>query len=498
MAAELGKVSGDEQVACEKVADSGGKETDAEPLPKPPICPCRLLLFCVNLFIGLIGSQIIPELMGDDVYSVWKTTIKIITMFCVSYIMIHVGFEFDIDFSRLREYGTEYLVAMTAAGFPWLFCALWFMFALGKHCLPWQEALIAARFAAPTSAGILFTMLEAAGMKKTWIFQKARILAIFDDLDTLLLMVPLKAIYVGAKWELIVDLVFVTILCVLMVTMMHKLRVSISWPAIVCYAAGVAFVCEMVHFLTHSEATDPNDLADTIHLEVLLPAFTVGCIIKHEHASSDGHKIRRLDSLSVASKLQLWCKKMSTVTIKADTVKMCISAVFMVLVGFSMPALFKKTESDAHRRLGGDETEETMEPGHIALHVLVCSVLMNLGKLFPATQYKKQAPLRTRIALAVAMMPRGEVCAGIIANALALGITGPPMVIAIFCLALNMMMVSGFIFVVKWLVAKDVAEFGEAGMAQLEDDEVPSAEAKGGSEDAPPSPGAVPEGSAGA
>jgi hypothetical protein len=145
----------------------------------------------------------------------------------------------------------------------------------------------------------------------------------------------------------------------------------------------------------------------------------------------------------------------------------------MVLVGLSMPALFKESSGgDGHRRLGGG-SEETMEPGHIALHVLVCSLLMNLGKLFPATQYKKEAPLRTRIALAVAMMPRGEVCAGIIANALALGITGPPMVIAIFCLAINMMMVSGFIFVVKALVAKDVAEFGEAGTPQPLGNDVP-------------------------
>merc|ERR1719356_2080916 len=141
-----------------------------------------------------------------------------------------------------------------------------------------------------------------------------------------------------------------------------------------------------------------------------------------------------------------------------------------------MPALFKESDSsDGHRRLGEDSVE-TMDPSSIALHVLVCSVLMNVGKLFPATQYKKEAPLRTRIALAVAMMPRGEVCAGIIANALALGITGPPMVIAIFCLAINMMMVSGFIFTVKALVAKDAASLQEAGVPRPQDEVVPPAE----------------------
>merc|ERR1719221_729230 len=112
--------------------------------------------------------------------------------------------------------------------------------------------------------------------------------------------------------------------------MMHKLRVSIAWPAICCYAAGVAAICELVHFVTHSELTDPNDLADTIHLEVLLPAFTVGCIIKHEHAEHDGHKIQRLDSLSLMTRC------FDGALIKSDTVKMSISAVFMVLVGFSM------------------------------------------------------------------------------------------------------------------------------------------------------------------
>ena len=116
----------------------------------------------------------------------WKHAIKLSTMWCLSYIMCHVGYEFDVDKSKLRAYGKDYMIAMTAAGFPWIFVALWFMFALPVP-LAWGDALIAARFAAPTSAGILFSMLEAAGMKETWLFQKARTLAIFDDLDTILL-----------------------------------------------------------------------------------------------------------------------------------------------------------------------------------------------------------------------------------------------------------------------------------------------------------------------
>ncbi|CAK0840252.1 unnamed protein product [Prorocentrum cordatum] len=450
---------------------------------KAPLCPCRLVIFCCNLFVGLIGSQLIPEWMDASTYGTWKAVVKVVTMFCVSYIMMHVGFEFDVDTSRLSQYGREYLIAMSAAGIPWICCAVYFMYALGQFGLPWQQALIAARFAAPTSAGILFTMLEAAGMKETWIFQKVRILAIFDDLDTLLLMVPLKAIYIGPKWELVVELVFVAILCILMARFMHKLTVPISWPYLCLYAAGVTVVCEMVHFLTSSQAVDPNNVADTIHLEVLLPAFTVGCIIKHENAEHDGHELQRPDSLS----LRCLCSPGNTVA--SDTVKMCISAVFMVLVGFSMPPLFSSSlEDDGHRRLGSDET---MAPHLIVIHVIACSFLMILGKMFPAACYKSEVNLQTRVALAVAMMPRGEVSAGIIANALALGISGPPMVIAIFCLALNMMMVSVFIFTVKTL-AKEKATVTDSQA----DEGVPAVCSVGGAEHAAvpacgPSPAAL-------
>ena len=40
------------------------------------------------------------------------------------YIMVHVGYEFDIDKNNVRQYGKDYLIAMTAAGFPWVFVAL--------------------------------------------------------------------------------------------------------------------------------------------------------------------------------------------------------------------------------------------------------------------------------------------------------------------------------------------------------------------------------------
>ena len=90
-------------------------------------------MFCTNLFAGLILGQVCAETMPADVYSTWKHVVKIVTMFHLSYIMINVGFEFEIDKTRLRSYGKDYLVAMTAASFPWIFCALYFMYGLGDE-----------------------------------------------------------------------------------------------------------------------------------------------------------------------------------------------------------------------------------------------------------------------------------------------------------------------------------------------------------------------------
>jgi len=78
---------------------------------------------------------------------------------------------------------------MTAATLPWIFCAVYF---LSVFSISPKEAWVISRFASPTSAGVLFTMLAAAQLSKTWVYKKARLLAIFDDFDTVILMIPLQ------------------------------------------------------------------------------------------------------------------------------------------------------------------------------------------------------------------------------------------------------------------------------------------------------------------
>ena len=89
----------------------------------------------------------------------------------------------------------------------WIFVALYYMFVLLPDIYwssgeAWKENLLLSRFTAPTSAGILFTMLAAAGLKASWVYKKVQVLAIFDDLDTILLMIPLQIMMVGLRWQL--------------------------------------------------------------------------------------------------------------------------------------------------------------------------------------------------------------------------------------------------------------------------------------------------------
>jgi len=452
---------------------------DAPKKKEPPACPAKIIVFTVNLLVGLALSQLVPLWLSGHSMDVWSQTVKICTMICLAFIMINVGYEFDLDKSQLSTYAVDYGVAMTAATFPWLMVAAWFIYALPVP-LHWTEALIAARFAAPTSAGILFSMLEAAGMKQTWLFRKARVLAIFDDLDTILLMVPLKLLIVGLQWELSIDLLLVTGMLVLAWTFLHACRFPITWQATLLYAALVSFVCEFLHFATHSRVMDPMDLVDTMHLEVLLPAFTVGCIARTPHSAAscpvaqsgtpskaDKPRRQRKASRQIISQITPKLEEADHGSAgEQEAVSTIISAVFMLFVGLSMPPLFAPV-SVGHRRLAetvvghadhgsyaedhGSYAEDHLDAGVLALHVLAVSLFMVVGKMFPALCYRTEANFRTRIALCFGMCPRGEVGAGVIVISLGFGISGPAITIAVLCLAINLVASSGFIMLVKRL-----------------------------------------------
>lgn len=385
----------------------------------------KVLIFSVLLVLGLIGSQILPGALGGA-YGPVHEAIRVLTMVCLGFIMIHVGYEFEIDRSRMRSYAVDYGVAATAAAFPWVFCAAYFVFVMYPSAEwgsfeSWKQALLAGRFAAPTSAGILFSMLAAAGLAATWTYGKARILAIFDDLDTVLLMIPLKMMFIGLRWELGLIIVIMLVLIWLPWRYLHQLKAPVTWPWVLGYAAAIAIVSEVIYQLS-------SVLVMNIHIEVLLPAFALGCMLARP-AGEDPHKDDMMEG-HIPGPESATEQRVSTI----------ISAFFMVLVGLSMPEM-------SFSAIGG--------VGTLAIHVLLLTVLSNLGKMFPLFCYRSEATWRERLALCVGMWPRGEVGAGVLIVSISYGLRDDMIAAAALSLALNLVLTGVFIMWVKRLLASN-------------------------------------------
>lgn len=364
----------------------------------------QIIVYSVLLVLGMMASQILN-------LEAIKSLLLIITMICLSYIMIEVGLEFTIDKKKIKSYGWDYVVAATAAAFPWIFCAIYFVTVFQT---PWNEALLVGRFAAPTSAGVLFAMLAAAGLASTWLFKKARVLAIFDDLDTVLLMIPLQILFVGMKPELFFVILIILVLLGAAYYWLHRLRWPSSQGWLLLYGAALVGLTYLLEITTH------------IHLEVLLPAFVLGCLLFNPghvpgHLKQHSHEHSFLEP---EEKKLLWLDR-------------TIKGAFMLLVGCSLPKILLRE----------------LPLSQIILHAGALTLLSNLGKCFPSFCYRKEASLKERLALSIAMFPRGEVGAGVLLVALNYGLTGVPTTLAVISLAVNLILTGFFIVLVKRLIA---------------------------------------------
>lgn len=402
----------------------------------------KVLVFSILLVLGLIGSQVLPAVIGPT-YDHYGRVVTLLTMVALAFIMIHVGYEFEIDKTRLGSYGWDYVVAMTAAAFPWIFVTGYFVWVM----LPaefwgswpaWKESLLAGRFAAPTSAGLLFSMLAAAGLSATWLFRKVRILAIFDDLDTVLLMIPLKMLMLGPAWQLLVIVAIMLVMLGLAYRYLHQWAIPITWPWVIVYSIVIVLVSELIY--VGSLAIDQQV---PIHLEVLLPAFALGCLMKAPEGT-DPHSDDRRPGHQEGPE-----------SVGEQRVATIVSGAFMVLVGLSMPAILGGAAGEGAKVAGESITASQPMPGWglIAVHVVIITVLSNLGKMFPLLCYRREAHWRERLAVCVGMWPRGEVGAGVLVISLSYGIGGPIVTVAMLSLALNLLLTGVFIWAVRRLIA---------------------------------------------
>jgi hypothetical protein len=380
----------------------------------------KVLSFSLLLIVGLFFSQLLPDVMGGEGYAKVSEVVYMLLGTCLSFIMINVGREFELDKSNVGVYVKDYCVAMLAAAAPWLLIAVYYIFFL----LPpdfwgsgeaWKETLLLSRFAAPTSAGILFSMLVALGLQHSWIYRKIQVLAIFDDLDTILLMIPLQIAMIGLHWQMGVVLFVVVGLLWFGWRRMSSFKLRQDWWAILIYAVVVFGLTHIIYVVTKKLF----GADDALHIEVLLPAFVLGMVIKREHKESKSDE---------------W-------------ITTAISLMFMLLVGMSMPQISAST----HVTEGGIMASQPMPSwGVIALHVLAVSVLSNIGKLVPMLFYRNHS-LKERLALSIGMFTRGEVGAGVIFIALGYNIGGAALLISVLTLVLNLILTGGFVLIVKRL-----------------------------------------------
>lgn len=372
--------------------------------------------------MGLIVSQILPGIAGES-FTTIKSVSNTLLYVCLSFIMINVGREFVIDKTRWQDYAADYFIAMFTAAMPWLLIALYYMLVLMPSTQwgsweAWKENLLLSRFAAPTSAGILFTMLAAIGLKSSWIYKKIQVLAIFDDLDTILLMIPLQIMMIGMKWQLGVIIIIVFVLLTIGWKCLSRFNMPQNWKAILIYSAIVFGLTQAIYIVSKHFFGEEG----SIHIEVLLPAFVLGMIMKHkEHDSKTEQRVSSV-----------------------------ISFLFMFLVGMSMP-YFMGIDTAATRAMSSITASQPMMPwGVIAFHVLMVSILSNIGKICPVLFYRDRL-LTERLALSVGMFTRGEVGAGIIFIALGYNLGGPALIISVLTIVLNLILTGIFVVWVKKL-----------------------------------------------
>lgn len=381
----------------------------------------KVLSFSLLLLLGLAASQILPGWFGEG-YSTLKSISDTLLYVCLAFIMINVGREFEIDKSRWRTYAADYFIAMATAAVPWLLIALYYVFVLlppewwGSGAA-WKENLLLSRFAAPTSAGILFTMLAALSLKSSWIYRKIQVLAIFDDLDTILLMIPLQILMIGLRWQLFAVVGIVALLLTIGWKRLGVYDLRQDWKAILFYAALVFGVTQVVYLVSKTCWGD----AGSIHIEVLLPAFVLGMVMRRKHLDTPAEQ-------------------------RASS---GVSFLFMFLVGVSMP-LFLGADFNAAAAGSLTASQPMMSWSAIAGHVIAVSFLSNIGKLVPLFFYRERR-ISERLALSIGMFTRGEVGAGVIFIALGYNLGGPALVISVLTLVLNLVLTGGFVVLVKKL-----------------------------------------------
>jgi len=162
-----------------------------------------------------------------------------------------------------------------------------------------------------------------------------------------------------------------------------------------------------------------------IHIEILLPAFVLGMVIRADHNAIPDLKFKKVSN--------------------------SISYLFMLLVGMSMPLFigldFDTIAGDISSVISGIPMPSW---GAIALHVVLITLVSNIGKLFPLFFYKDRK-IGERLAVSIGMFTRGEVGAGVLFIAIGYQLGGVLLIVSVLAMCLNLLLTGFFISYAKRL-----------------------------------------------
>jgi len=362
----------------------------------------------------------------------------------LSYIIVHVGLDFEIVRWRLPTYALDYFVATTAAVIPLFMIFGYLKYVVGSHSLPpmWfveqplgvSQGLLLSVFSAPTSAGMLISMMEAADLKATWLFKKASMLAILDDIDSLVFIAFMRILAIGSGYDLRhFGPVIVTVgLLTIAWFNMHKFVIPHSWPWVLMYAFIIGTALWLLEGLTREY---PNCTYIFV-IAVLIPSFTLGCITydpKMETSQSYKHIEIELT--------EEFIERQEYIDSHAPCMETFMGCAFMFFVGLSMPGL---------TALHG------MTVTAVIFHVTAINLLMLLGKLVICLFYASETNKTDRYALGLAMCPRGEIGASVIIitiQTLSGRINAAYLGIVVLSVIMNLVLSCGLIVYVKKLAS---------------------------------------------
>jgi len=361
--------------------------------------PVKILVYSFLMCLGLAISQFIPQALDDE----FGFYVRLPAGIALSYIIVHVGLDFEIVKWRLPTYAVDFFVATSAALIP-LVVVFWYLkYVCGSHSLPehWfipqalgtSQGLLLSVFSAPTSAGMLISMMEAADLKHTWVFKKASMLAILDDIDSLVFIAFMRILAISGAG---VDLRHFgpVILTVGLLTIawfnIHKFVIPHSWPWVLMYA----FILGTGFWIIEGITREFPHCNFIFVVAVLIPSFTLGCVTydpKMETSQSYKHIEIELS--------EEFIERQEYIDSHAPCMETFMGCAFMFFVGLSMPSL---------------TALKTITTSALIFHVVMINILMLLGKLIICFFYSNETTKTQRIALGLAMCPRGEIGASVI------------------------------------------------------------------------------------